>query len=246
MDERELHCQIGKNIRLFRDAQKMSLTQLAKSINKSKSSLSKYENGQTAIDIATLYEIAAQLNVTIDQLLPMPPITITSRSGGRFGNMFTDTDTLYIYRRDRNVIYPSVLKLAHKNASEYSVVLFYDVQSYEELKSCEHLYYGSMKCMDSIISLELHNQSNSIELMIMNFINTMVKSDVYVGLASGLANYPIYPVATKMLLSRYRLKLDGLLMDALTFTKEENRYLRAENRIYALGCYTPPSLSREV
>lgn len=245
MASEDLYRQIGKKIRLFRIAKKISMTKLAKSINKSKSSLCKYENGQTGIDIATLYEIAAELNVSIEQLLPTVPIPAKNQNTGRVGKMFANIDTLFIYRRGRFTIFPSVLKLAPKNSFEYSVILFYDVKDYDALETCEHLYYGNMKCMDSIISLELYNQSNLIELMIVNFINTMVKRDVYVGLASGLANYPVYPVATKMLLSKYRLKLDDALMEALTTTKEENKYLRRENRLYVLGSDILSALSVE-
>ena len=48
-----------------------------------------------------------------------------------------------------------------------------------------------------------------------------------------------------MLLSKYRLKLDDALMEALTTTKEENKYLRRENRLYVLGSDILSALSVE-
>ena len=48
-------------------------TSWAAVICKSKSCVSKYENGQIAVDLPTLYDIAAALEVRVTQLLYLPP-----------------------------------------------------------------------------------------------------------------------------------------------------------------------------
>ena len=60
---------IGNQIRLYRKLTKMSLDELAGKINKSKGTVSKYENGTVSIDIETLYKIAEALSIDIINLI---------------------------------------------------------------------------------------------------------------------------------------------------------------------------------
>lgn len=59
----------GKRIRFYRRLKKLSQDELATAIHKSESTLSKYERGTIAIDIATLLDIARVLNVSISELV---------------------------------------------------------------------------------------------------------------------------------------------------------------------------------
>ena len=52
---------VGKNIKKYRLAYKMTLEELAKQIHKSKSTISKYEKGLISLDMATLEEISQVL-----------------------------------------------------------------------------------------------------------------------------------------------------------------------------------------
>ena len=63
----EINVEIGKKIRNFRKNQKMTIEELAKLINKSKATVSKYEKGEIIIDIVTLYEIAVYVNLKVPQ-----------------------------------------------------------------------------------------------------------------------------------------------------------------------------------
>lgn len=49
---------VGERIRFYRKHQKMTLEVLAAKMNKSKATISKYENGTIIMDIETLYEFA--------------------------------------------------------------------------------------------------------------------------------------------------------------------------------------------
>ena len=61
--------QTGERIRMYRKMKSMTLQQLADRIHKSRASVSKYENGEIAMDIETLGEIARVLQVSPGQLL---------------------------------------------------------------------------------------------------------------------------------------------------------------------------------
>ena len=65
----ELSERIGENIRIYRRANRMTLSELALKINKSKATVGKYEQGTIALDMDTLYEIAAALKVSPFQLM---------------------------------------------------------------------------------------------------------------------------------------------------------------------------------
>ena len=60
----ELTVRMGENIRIYRRANRMTLSELATKINKSKATVGKYEQGTIALDMDTLYEIAAALGVS--------------------------------------------------------------------------------------------------------------------------------------------------------------------------------------
>ena len=64
-----INMEIGKKIKNIRKSKNMTIQELANSINKSKSTVSNYENGDISIDIQTLYEISNALNVHVEQLL---------------------------------------------------------------------------------------------------------------------------------------------------------------------------------
>ena len=66
----EISAQIGSQIRTLRKKRKMTLDDLSGIIHKSRSTISKYEKGEIAIDRETLYEIADAIHGTAALLSP--------------------------------------------------------------------------------------------------------------------------------------------------------------------------------
>ena len=60
---------IGSRIRLYRQAKNISLSELSERIHKSKSTLSKYENGEISMDVETLFDVANALGIAPTQLV---------------------------------------------------------------------------------------------------------------------------------------------------------------------------------
>ena len=79
----EIPKEIGEKIRYFRKKKNMTSEELARAICKSKSAVSKYENGLIAIDVLTLYEIAHVLDVPVQALLYNEPRSIDRSSASR-------------------------------------------------------------------------------------------------------------------------------------------------------------------
>ena len=76
----EISKEIGQNIRRTRKMRKITHQQLAQAIGKSQSAISKYESGEIAVDIDTLYAIADALQVHIETLLYFPNTATTIAS----------------------------------------------------------------------------------------------------------------------------------------------------------------------
>ena len=66
---------VGQRIKKYRKSRGYTIEQFSAMINKSKATLSKYENGAITIDIETLYEIAQALDIDMKCFIDyQPPI----------------------------------------------------------------------------------------------------------------------------------------------------------------------------
>ena len=62
---KQVNQHIGIRIRNFRKMKKLTIQQLADMIHKSRATVSKYETGEITLDIETLYDISAALDVDL-------------------------------------------------------------------------------------------------------------------------------------------------------------------------------------
>lgn len=93
---------VGSQIRFFRKLRGFTLKEFAAQLNKSVSTLSKYESGDISIDIFTLSEIARTLEVTIEQLLPTDYIDTSDQADDSLFSLdnrhfFAQKDIFYMY-----------------------------------------------------------------------------------------------------------------------------------------------------
>ena len=85
--------EVGSRIRYARKSRGMSMDELAQAIYKTRSAISKYENGQISVDIATLYDIANALKVSIYDLLYRNTPDIDPPFSGRSPNYICTSST---------------------------------------------------------------------------------------------------------------------------------------------------------
>jgi transcriptional regulator with XRE-family HTH domain len=221
---------IGKRIKLYRNARNMNIESLSQLIHKSKATVSKYERGQIAIDIPTLFEITHTLQIDISQLIDYEfPTKIPKEI--LVANPF-DSNILYVYFFDGQVnrLRKSVIEV-HNNIFEQklSVMLYYDIASYEQFTNCEYFYYGTMQPYDTIINIILENQSNPIEKVMINIIRPLKKTTIWTGLLSGLSDIHVSPIAVKVVISKIILSNDENLNNLLLITKDELRMIKNRN-----------------
>ena len=67
-----IHIEVGEHLRRCRKRRGLTLEEAAAKIGRSKSTLSKYEKGEIALDLETLYALAELYRVHVEQLLPRP------------------------------------------------------------------------------------------------------------------------------------------------------------------------------
>lgn len=87
--------EVGSRIRYARKSRGMSMDELAQAIYKTRSAISKYENGQISVDIATLYDIANALKISIYDLLHRNTPDINQEYNAEVPAFFRGVSQLY-------------------------------------------------------------------------------------------------------------------------------------------------------
>lgn len=224
----ELLHYVGSQIRMFRKIKKLTIDELAKMINKSKSTVSKYESGEIAIDVVTLYDISKALNINIINLIDYEE---EEKKVEVEQNHFWQADHLYMYHQSHKKIYSSFLQLKKDDTrNKTTATLYYKVENFNELKNCACVYQGYMNHHDNIIDLNLKNCLYESESVLINFFIPMKKVTTLPGLISGLEDISLKPACIKIILSKTPLPVEEQ-KELLQLSKEVIKRLK-EDRVF--------------
>ncbi len=225
--------EIGDNIKLYRKAKGYTLDELAKIINKSKSTLSKYENGQISIDIATLVTICSTLELPLSRLMQQKIAPSVFSNKAKFINSFFDTPQLYMYHLDARasrIIYGMICFYYNLENKSIETTLYSDILPGQDHTKCVYLYYGRFNEYDSFSTFIFANKNTSVEQLTLTVINPICNSTVAGGLASGISSYPMVPFTTKCMLSKSPLTESGVTMEMLKLSKTELQNIKKNHR----------------
>lgn len=223
-----------KQIRFFRKANKLSISELGERINKSKTTISKYESGKIDIDVRTLIEIAQALGVSLFELLG-PDILLAS-SGIHTKPKVIHTD-YYMYRFDPNHNRLSKSYISCRSANEgrkFDAILFHNVKDFSTLEECEYLYHGNSEESDSYLNFFFENQSNSVEKLYLVTKKTLKKSGYMTGILTGIHSSSYLPASSKIIMSENPLMEDDTLLQDVRFSKTELEQIKKTNLYIAL------------
>jgi len=230
---------IGSRIKKNRKEKKMTIKELSSAINKSVSTVSKYERGAISIDVETLKDIAVALDTEISRLIDFPIKTSTIKQipGNPLG-----TNTLYVYQYDGRIkkLVRSLLQLCEDDTKNEIVVTFYlNIPSFKEPNQCKYVYKGNMYCYDTIIHFLLSNPYNSSGRVTITTANPYwiehrdsATRDFW-GILSGTSFNPFGPFATKVLISKNVLDENSDLKDRLLLSKEDFHKIKQYNLLIA-------------
>ncbi|MDR1915961.1 MAG: helix-turn-helix domain-containing protein [Synergistaceae bacterium] len=223
---------VGKKINFFRKQKNLSLDQLSSMIHKSKSTLSKYENGNISIDIETLCDIAKVLDVELNQLINY---RYKPSSQSKFStNPFGAHNDLYIYYYDgrKKSVVISFLTISFSEIRNVFESEFYmDIPSFDEYEKCQFYYVGEMNAFDLVTYLTMTNQTNPMERMSFCILNQFRYNSLKWGYMFGISYKPIAPFALKFLLSTMPLPMGKITPEALSFTNSEIKMIKKLNML---------------
>ncbi len=229
----EISVKIGNRIRAFRKAKGITLEDLSRKIHKSKSTISKYENGEIAVDVETLYEIASALEVHVEQLLWCPPQRADMASFGTPA-FFSGVSQFFSYLYDgrSNSLIRCVFDvLSRSETDQYRIMMYMNFQDYKHYQKCENTYWGYIEHYDAVTNMQLTNQDMPMEKASVKILASSLYSDTKWGLFCGFSTRPMMPIAVKMLFSRERLPEDAHLIQKLKVSKDDIRLLKLYNML---------------
>lgn len=224
--------EIGRNIHNYRKISHMTQEQLASSISKSKTTLSKYEKGTIIVDIETLYDIAEVLHVHVEQLLYQPPVKEEMPVSRRNSTFFQGVSQFYAYLFDgrTNKLIRCVFDIVSStDEGKQGIRLYMNFQNYDNYRQCETTYYGYIEHFDALTNIILTNENSPIEKASAHILASYQHSDIKWGLFNGISSRPIMPISIKMLFSRIRLEETDELIQQLIVNKDDIRLLKLYN-----------------
>jgi transcriptional regulator with XRE-family HTH domain len=228
----EVTIDTGKRIRNFRKMRNLTLAQLALNICKSQSTISKYETGEIAVDIDTLYDIADALHIHVEQLLCSRQNRVCISSNDYHPAFFSGISQFYSYLFDgrSNQLIRCVFDvLSQAEDNRYKIMMYMNFKNFETYQNCENTYWGYIEHYDALTNIKLTNQDTPMEKASVQILASYLDSTTKWGLFNGFSSRPMMPIAIKMLFSKEQLKEDADLIRQLKVSKDDIRLLKLYN-----------------
>lgn len=230
-------CYVGKQIRRYRKAGKMTLQDLADAIHKSRATICKYENGEISVDIETLYEISQVLQVSIFQLTAYLPETVDEPSSAPSRikkSPFFQARRLYFYFYDGRYqrTKDGVIDIYEKKGEPgtYEVTLTICSVSANG-RSSEIFYTGRVLYSDMLIRFSFVNQYNPLEEDLLYIFNPLELRDFTMGLLCGISSADLMPCAFKCVITLKPQEHTENFRHQLLFTKKDLKRLEQLNML---------------
>ncbi len=221
-DMNDFSAYVGGRIRLYRQMKQYTIATLADMIHKSKSTLSKYENGEITLDIVTLLEIARALDIGVQQLVDYPPESEKKKREGFFPERQI---FVYFYDGRRGKIVRNLLE----TGTDSTATFYNDVPDLSHPEECRNLYFGTVDYYDTITNFSLDSQSNRIERLTLCAANPFDRGEQVLGMLSGLSRYPMLPVSIKCVLSPKPLPENAEMREKLILSPKDIKLIRSLN-----------------
>ncbi|MCI6915569.1 MAG: helix-turn-helix domain-containing protein [Lachnospiraceae bacterium] len=235
----EISKKVGDQIKKYRKEQKMTLQTLADKIHKSRATMCKYENGEIAIDVNTLYEISCALHVPASELMNAPlPENVQPDPGiiaGRMGQSpFFKSKRLYFYFYDGryNHLKDGIINIGERDpeTGDYSCTLSICIMS-PDGRSSEIYYTGTVIYSDMLIRFSFINSCNKLEEALLYIFNPLEQRDQTLGLLCSISTADLVPCSFKCLLSLTPQEATEEFRKQLLFTDAEMKRMKKLNRL---------------
>lgn len=218
---------VGNRIKIYRKAAHLTIQELADKIHKSRSSVSKYENGEIILDVPTLFEISKALSVPMNRFTDImqesevAPISVTSLSGK---SPFFKAKELHFYFYDGRYkrLKFGLIEILDKTDEPGKYSASFTLSSSTPTgQSSEVFYTGNVVYSDILIRFSFVNQYNALEKDLLYIFNPLDLRDSTYGLLCGISSSDFMPCAFKCLVSLNPKEPTKEMLDELLFTKNE-------------------------
>lgn len=155
---------VGSRIHLYRKQQNLTLEQLAFLLDKSISTVSKYETGKISIDIETLYAISKILHVSIEQLIDYHVNEKRVTQDHATSGFFTQKKKYWMYQYFapmKKIVECIVEIIPDPGDAADKIVLYYDAHNADDYTDSSFLYRGFISYYDSYATMKLTNAFNA-------------------------------------------------------------------------------------
>lgn len=226
----DLAHRVGLRIRSFRRMRGLSVEQLAARIEKSKATVYKYESGQIPVDVDTLSDISAALQMDASFFFDQPVL----KRSGRPGISFFDSNRLYAYYYDGRIkrVVRSLLAFRPGPEGEIDHASFYmNLTDFEKPETSRYIYSGNFSSHETVSYFIFENLTLPIETLVIELLHPFRTSLISWGVFLGMSDSPMTPMATKILVSKAPLTDEELASYPLRFTKEELKDIREKNAL---------------
>ena len=221
----------GNKIRNYRKMKQLTLQQLADRIHKSRATVSKYENGEIALDLPTLYDICGALEVRMEQLCDYHQENNEEENldmvGYRGKSPFFKADRLFFYFYDGRYhrLKEAVIDIHKHTLLEdgcYEASMF--IQSSTPTGRSSEIYYtGKVLYSDMLIRFSFVNKYNKLEQDLLYIFNPLELRTTTEGLLCGISSVDLMPCAFKCIVSLAASDDYEHLQEALMITPKELR-----------------------
>lgn len=209
----------------------LTLSELGTLINKTESTISKYESGNIIIDLETLYGISDALKVPIDQLIYIPNNQMGINEE-YIPTFFQDIDTIYSYYYDgrSDELIRCIMEISNYSKNNKKKVYFYmNFKNYDMYHDCENRYEGYIEHYHALTNIELVNLDTGMERSNIKILATFLDTNLRWGLYNGFSFRPMMPVSLKMLFSRNRIDESVEFINSLKISKDDIKNLKHYN-----------------
>lgn len=186
-------------------------------INKSKATISKYENNEIVPDSITLLELCNTLNISLNELLPSKDENANSSSISL--NPF-GSNKLYLYYYTDKKLMTSIIDIYYENNS-LKCKFFNGIKHIATYKDCAYYYEGLLEANKTTAYFNFTSKTDMLE-KVQLIINVPWSSEVNIckGLILGLTPNAL-PIVKKVIISTIELKDISKYDESLIFSKED-------------------------
>ncbi len=219
----DFYLELGKKLRARRKARHLTLSDLANMLDKSVSTVSKYEKGEIAIATNDFLNICIALNIDVASILPS---TVAADKGfEKYRTNFPKQLYLYWYNREKNKIGTAVFINDEKS---FKSTLYFDVQNPDNIYDCHFVYTGEAILSDASTVFQCVNVDPPFDILMLRLPTFHRANDSCIGLLSTVTSY-YQSVSVKIFASQTPITNPSTLLDKLTFSHEEIKELKRTN-----------------